>query len=282
MLNLIYPAIIFLLLIAAFFTNKIKTLNNLQLTALSVGHGQAVIVQMPDSQNIIIDAGSMTRGNIGSKIVNPFLDYIAADKLYCVFISHSDIDHYNGLPEILKEHKCKNVYTTLQFIQNAASSKTDAVLVDFIKSLNLHIDTPSQKVYIGKVNITRLWPQELSVEEPMSDNEASLVLLIEYAGRKILVCSDITKKIQSELINLYPAMDIDIMITPHHGSGRTLEPIFLNAFKPEIFITSCCEARFESISEKIKEFEQSFLTCRDGSINVVINSNGKIRIRKYR
>ena len=58
---------------------------------------------MPDNENLIIDAGSMSRNNIGDNIVNPFLNYIAAGKIDSVFVSHDDIDHYNGLPEILKQ-----------------------------------------------------------------------------------------------------------------------------------------------------------------------------------
>ena len=124
--NFVYPTAIAFLSISVVFINKFEKFNNLQLTILSVGHGQAAVVQLPNRENVIIDAGSMSRNNVGDNIVNPFLNYIAAGKIDSVFISHDDIDHYNGLPEILKQHKCKNVYTTRQFIQSAATSVTDA------------------------------------------------------------------------------------------------------------------------------------------------------------
>jgi len=281
-LNLIYPAAMIFLFIAAVSINKFKTLNNLQLTILSVGHGQAAIVKLPGGQNIIIDAGSISRNDIGTKIVNPFFNYTAADKIDSVFISHDDIDHYNGLPEILKQHNCKNVWTTVQFIQSAATSKTDAMLSDFLRSRNLSLCITPQKILLGKTAITRLWPKETSTEIPLSDNESSLVLLFEYAGRKIIFCSDVTKDVQNQLINLYPALDVDIMITPHHGSARTLEPLFLKAFKPEFLITSCSQARLGSISKEITDFGHSFYTCKDGATAAVINSKGKIIIEHFR
>lgn len=281
-LNLVYPTTMVFLFITVFSVNRFKALNNLQLTVLSVGHGQAICVRTPDDKNLIIDAGSMSRNNVGDNIVNPFLNYIAADKIDSVFISHDDIDHYNGLPEILKQHKCKNVYTTRQFIQSAATSVTDAMLSNFIRSKNLSLCVAPEKISLGKTTITRLWPKETSTEMLLSDNEASLVLLIEYAGRKILFCSDITKDVQNQLINLYPALDVDIIITPHHGSGRTLEPLFLNAFKPEFLITSCSESRLTSVGEKIKEFGQSYYTCEDGAITVFVTPTGQIKIKTFK
>ena len=224
----------------------------------------------------------MSRNNIGDNIVNPFLNYIAADKIDSVFISHDDIDHYNGLPEILNKHKCKNVYTTRQFIQSAATSVTDAELSDFVRSKNLSLCVAPEKISLGKTTITRLWPKESSTEILLSDNESSLVLLIEYAGRKILLCSDITEDVQNQLMNLYPQLDVDLIITPHHGSGRTLEPLFLNAFKPEFLITSCSEARFAGVGKEIKEFGHSFLTCKDGAITVFVTPAGQIKIKTFK
>ncbi|MGD0785887.1 MAG: ComEC/Rec2 family competence protein [Sedimentisphaerales bacterium] len=281
-LNYLYPAVITLLLISAVFINKTGKANKLILTVLSVGHGQAAYIRTPDNKNFIIDAGSITNRNIGDNIVNPFLNYTAEDKINTVFISHDDIDHYDGLPEILDKHKCKNIYTTSKFLQDAATSKTDARLCEFIRSKNIPFSVAPEKICFGNTAITRLWPNETADENSLTDNESALVLLIEYAGRKILFCSDITADVQGKLMNLYPQLDIDLMITPHHGSGRTTDPNFLTAFKPEYFITSCSEARLTSISPAIKEKSQSYYTCKDGAVTVSINSAGQIRLSTFK
>ena len=279
-LNFVYPAAMVFLFITVFSVNRFKALNNLQLTVLSVGHGQAIYVKTPDNKNFIVDAGSISRNDVGNRIVNPFLDYTATDKIHSIFISHDDIDHYNGLPEILNKHNCKNVYTTPQFIQSAATSATDAKLSDFLRSKNLSLCVTPEKISLGKTVITRLWPKETSTEIPLSDNEASLVLLFEYAGRKILLCSDITADAQKQLMNLYPQLDVDLIVTPHHGSARTVQPDFLNALKPELLITSCSETA--RISQEITDFAQSYYTCKDGAITVSVNRTGQIRIKTFK
>ncbi|MCX5632440.1 MAG: DNA internalization-related competence protein ComEC/Rec2 [Phycisphaerae bacterium] len=280
--NLIYPAAITLLFIAAFSINKFKNLNNLQLTVLSVGHGQAAFIKTPDNKIFFIDAGSMSKSNIGDTIVNPFLNYIAADRIDSVFISHDDIDHYNGLPEILNQHHCKNFYTTPKFIQSAVTSNADAKLSKFVRSKGLSVCVAPEKISLGKTAISRLWPIDIPDENSLTDNESSLVLLFEYAGRKILLCSDITEDTQKQLMNLYPQLDADLIVTPHHGSGRTADPAFLNCFKPEFLITSCSQAHLGSISGKIKDFGQSYFTCKDGAVTVLINAAGQIRIKSLK
>ncbi len=274
---LIYPMLLSLIFVISFSINKYENYNNLQLTVLSVGHGQAVFIKTAGNKNFIIDAGSMSN-DIGSKIVNPFLNLIAVDKIDSVFISHDDTDHYNGLPEILINHNAENIYTTPQFITNASSSKTDAMLSDFVRENGFSLSVAPEKISIGKTAITRLWPKDISDANSFTDNESSLVLLFEYAGRKILFCSDITKNIQYQLMNLYPDLDIDIMVTPHHGSGRTNDPAFINYFKPEYLITSCTDARLSSICPQILEHPNSYFTCNSGAISASINSQGKITI----
>lgn len=281
-INLAYPAAMILLLVAAFSINKFKDLNNLKLTVLSVGHGQAAIVNLPDGQNIIIDTGSMSKGDIGNSIVNPFFGYMAIDSINSVYISHNDIDHYNGLPEILEKHNCKNIYTTSQFIQNIYKSDTAMELERFLEDRNLSLKTAPEKSSIGRAEITLLWPRDLPDENFSTDNQTSLVLLLEYADRKILFCSDITADVQKRLMSLYPQLNVDLIITPHHGSGRTADADFLNFLKPRYLITSCSKSQLAGTNREIKKFEHSYYTCNDGAITATINPQGKIRIKTFR
>ncbi|MFA6185658.1 MAG: DNA internalization-related competence protein ComEC/Rec2 [Phycisphaerae bacterium] len=279
--NLIYPIGIAFLFIAVFCANKYKNFNSLQLTVLSVGHGQTAILNT-NGTTTIIDAGSISRNNIGGNIVNPFLNYAAIGKIDSVFISHDDIDHYNGLHEIIENHKCRNIYAPAQFIQNINDSNAAMDLEKFLQNKKLSLTPAPAKTSIGKAEITLLWPNELSNTQLFSDNEASLVLLAQYAGRKILFCSDIPSAIQKQLMNLYPDLDIDIMIAPHHGSARTADDDFITFFRPEFLITSCAEFRFAGTSEQIKNSENSFYTCKDGTIVVEITPKGKIKIKTFK
>jgi competence protein ComEC len=75
--------------------------DNLTMTVLDVGHGQAIFTHLPGGTNMLFDAGSLSRSDIGSRVVTPFLRYSDIRKIDAVIISHGDIDHINGLPEIM-------------------------------------------------------------------------------------------------------------------------------------------------------------------------------------
>ena len=55
--------------------------NNLILTCLDVGHGQVILTELPGNENILFDAGSLSKSNIGNKVVTGFLDYKGITKI---------------------------------------------------------------------------------------------------------------------------------------------------------------------------------------------------------
>jgi competence protein ComEC len=267
--QLIYPGVIACLFVPMVFFNKFEKSGEMQLAVLSVGHGQCCVLSA-ENENFIIDAGSISKGDVGERIINPYLDYAAVKKIDAVFISHDDIDHFNGLPEIYAKHKFAEIYTTKQLIASSSGTAME------LKKLYLLRQSP-EKITRGDFTITRLWPRDAN--EEFSDNESSLVLLAEFGGRKILFCSDITQDAQQKLMDLYPNLDIDILITPHHGSARTTKNDFINYFKPEYLITSCTEVQSSRVNPEIGKLEKSYLTCRDGAIMIKINKKGNIKLK---
>ena len=49
--------------------------DDLMLTCLDVGHGQTIMAQLPGNHNILFDAGSLHRRDIGTQIVAPYLEH---------------------------------------------------------------------------------------------------------------------------------------------------------------------------------------------------------------
>jgi competence protein ComEC len=94
--------------------------DNLVLTCLDVGHGQAILAQLPGKANVLFDAGSLHRSDIGTRVVAPFLDYTGIEKIDAIIISHNDIDHINGIPEIVEYCNVGSVYANDAFF-----SRTD-------------------------------------------------------------------------------------------------------------------------------------------------------------
>jgi len=257
--------------------------DNLVLTCLDVGHGQAILAQLPGGDNVLFDAGSLHRSNIGRKVVSPFLDYIGLYRLDAIAISHNDIDHINGIPEIIEHCKVGAIYANDAFFSETDTWGTAKFLNDRLLEQGHKIHTLEKGLNLQTpASIKILWPtKQIYQDYKLSDNDKSLVCLIEFAGKKILFCSDIEKFTQQELLRLYPDLKADIVVVPHHGSATTADPDFLENLEADILLYSCEERQYEKLNsfgndESIANNAKSFYTPRDGAIIIRIRKNGTI------
>ena len=72
-----------------------------EVTMLDVGQGDCICVQGPKHQNYLIDGGSSDVKEIGKYRIEPFLKSRGIAQLDYVFLSHGDLDHMNGIEELL-------------------------------------------------------------------------------------------------------------------------------------------------------------------------------------
>jgi len=253
--------------------------DNLVMTTLDVAHGQAILLQLPGKANILFDAGSLHKSDVGRRIVAPFLNYAGINKIDAIIISHNDIDHINGIPEIVQNCKVRAVYANNAFFNKTDQWGTAKFLEEWLLGKGHEIQRLDKNLNLSsKSKITILWPDERDTQdEELSDNDKSLVSLLEFAGTKILLCSDIEEFAQTELLRLFPNLKADIVIVPHHGSAKTPDPAFLKNLDADILICSCGRTQYEKQQiVKIENKATSFYTAKDGAITVQINKDGTI------
>ncbi len=263
--------------------------DNLILSCLDVGHGQAILAQLPGKANVLFDAGSMYKNDVGRRIVGPFLDYSGLNKIDAIIISHNDIDHINGIPGVIEHCKVKSVYANDAFFRTLDTWGTAKFLSDYMRQMGLTIRTTSEAPdFDSSANINFLWPGEVASESTeLSDNDSSLVCSIEFAGKRILLCSDIEEFAQGELLRLNPGLRADIVVVPHHGLSSSLEPGFLESLNADVLICSCGRSQYERTNPTNRmgtsnfNKTKSFYTAKDGAINVSINKYGTIKTSTF-
>jgi len=259
--------------------------NDLVITCLDVGHGQAILTQLPGKANVLFDAGSLHKSDTGRRIVAPFLDYAGVNKIEAIIISHNDIDHINGIPEVIEHCKLGSIYANDDFFNKADQWGTAKFLNDCLSEKGLKIKRLDKDLILSNsANIKMLWPnEEISNNEDLGDNDKSLVSLIEFVGTEILLCSDIEKIAQRGLLRLHPNLKADIVVVPHHGSVNTLEANFLEKLDADILIYSCDRTQYERQQQMIKGKgnAKSFYTPKDGAITVCISKDGMIKTTAF-
>ena len=251
--------------------------NCLELTCLSVGHGQAIFAALPGSINILFDSGSLSMKDPGNRIVLPFLRQNGINKLNAVLLSHDDIDHINGVPEIISQCSVEGIYVNEAFMQKADTPSMAGFLRNCLKNENQSLKPlKGNTQFDSKATVKLLWPDEQTCrDDSISNNNKSEVFLIEFAGRKILLCSDIELFAQKQFLQMYPELKVDIMVLPHHGSTRNLSNEFVNNMTPEILLVSCSRTRYESAYRPENDMD-IFYTPVDGAVTIKIKADGTI------
>jgi competence protein ComEC len=252
--------------------------DNLTVTVLDVGHGQAIFAQMPDGANILFDAGSQSRSDVGTRVVTPFLRYGGIGNIDAVVIGHGDIDHINGLPEVTGDIRTKTVYASKSFFED--NRQTAKFLRNKLQKIAEINDLPQK---FGPSKIRVLWPvPEVQENNSISDNDKSVVTLIEYAGKRVLICSDIEKFAQKEILRLYPDLKADVLIMPHHGSTKTTEPTFVDKTGAAVTIASNSESSYEK-GQVIRPQKglKSYYTGLDGAVTVRVSKQGAINTTAF-
>jgi competence protein ComEC len=259
--------------------------DDLILTCLDVGHGQAILARLPGKANVLFDAGSLYGNDIGTRIVSPYLDYMGIRKIDALIISHNDTDHINGIPEIVENCNVRNVYANNAFFDMKDTWGTAKFLNESLAEKGLEIKPIEAEMnFSAGAKMEMLWPNEQNYNnEDLGDNDRSLVSLIEFAGAKILLCSDIEKFAQRELLQLRPDLQADVVIVPHHGSTATLDREFLEHFNADVLIFSCGQNQYERMNRSpasVTPFPNKarlFYTPKDGAVSVCVNKNGMIK-----
>ncbi len=257
--------------------------DSLQVTCLDVGHGQAIVVQLPGTQTLLFDAGSMHRRDIGSRIVLPFLNSMGIANLEAVILSHGDIDHVNGVPEILDGRRVRHIYADASSFAGSHGDLTTRRLIECLRRRGGDIRSIPRAFDVGPATVRVLWPPEDPEHTlDLSDNDRSLVCLIEFAGVKALLCSDIEQYAQQQILVRYPDLTAEIVVVPHHGSTRTLDETFLARLAPSIQICSCDRRQYARMDHLAEEEDiRKFSTARNGAVTVCVESDGMISTTVY-
>jgi len=260
--------------------------SELVINCLDVGHGQAILAQLPGKANILFDAGSLHKSDIGRRIVASFLDYKGINKIDAIIISHNDVDHINGIPEIVEHCEVGGVYANEAFLMAMETEKwgTAKFLSSWLSENGPGLQPVGKNLNVGgKAKIEILWPTEqIYQDKTLGDNDKSIVSLIEFGGRKILLCSDIERFAQRKFLELFPNLKADVVVVPHHGSVKSMEADFIERLEADISICSCGQVQYErQQTTRRKDGAAAFYTAKDGAITICVKKDGSIRTTTF-
>ncbi|MBU0531315.1 ComEC/Rec2 family competence protein [Patescibacteria group bacterium] len=213
-----------------------------------VGQGDAIFIETPDGQQILVDGGPGEAVLTKLGAVMPFWDR----SIDLVIATHPHSDHIGGLVEVLERYQVEEIVTTGvryrssyydEWWNRIAAEGAELTYVDEPMNLlcpdSLTAVTPDESgvtsVSSSCVKIDAIYPTRSLVGQRVEDvNQASIVLLLTIGETTLLLTGDTYSEQEIEFVNLLP--EIDVIKVPHHGSLSSSDPRFVSEIDPEFAI----------------------------------------------
>jgi competence protein ComEC len=248
--------------------------DKLECTFLSVGHGCSVVVRFPDGKVLLYDAGRLGSPEGAARSAASYLWHRGITRIDAIVVSHADLDHYNGLPKLLSQFSVGEVYVSPQMF--ARHSRPLDVLTKSIEKAG----APVRRTWSGQelpiaqgCRVAVLHPPQAG--SPGTDNANSIVLLIEYQGRRILLTGDLETPGLEKLLKS-EAIDCDVILAPHHGSARSDPPGLAAWSQPEwVVISGARPSESRAVAAAYaKAGARVVHTAEDGAATFIIYASG--------
>jgi competence protein ComEC len=252
---------------------------SLQCTFLSMGHGTCVVLQTPDGRCLLYDAGSLASPDLAVSTIAAYLWSEGIARLDGVILSHADIDHFNAVPGILDHFAVRGLFVSpVMFdpVIHPAESSAPRRLQTELAERNV----PTREIYGGDrlklgggVTAEVLHPPREGIIG--SDNANSIVLAVDFAGRRILLTGDLEPPGVDDVLAELP-YDVDVLLAPHHGSRFSDPPGLATWCTPEwVIVSGGDEHGSSAAAETYRDAGAAVLhTSRHGAVRIHATPSG--------
>ena len=195
-------------------------------TCIDVGHGNAVLLQLPGGTNVIYDCGTLGSPASASRQVSGVLWSQRITHLHAVVLSHADSDHYNGLFDLLERFSIGKLIVTDALLAKQDRDAVRSLLAPF-RQRGIPIEAVSKGDHLhlcADVRMEVLSPVMEGFQE--SDNADSLVLELEYGGFRMLLPGDVEGAGMDDLLKQRGAFYQVVMGSPPWEYGEPPRRIY--------------------------------------------------------
>jgi competence protein ComEC len=212
--------------------------DKLHVSILDVGQGDAILIQTPNGQDILIDGGpDPQKINLELSKKLSFWDR-TIDLVVC---TQPQADHVTGLVEVLQRYKVKQVLDPGIPYETFIYQEWLRLIQD--KGIVYNVTRAGQEIDLGngiKLEVlhppTSLWA---GTSDDVDNNGA--VLSLSWNKVSFLFTADIREEVEFKLIGQRANLRSTVLKVAHHGSKTSTSLQFLAAVDPEVAVISVGE-----------------------------------------
>ncbi len=197
----------------------------LRVTFLNVGQGDAVLLQAPEGQTALIDAG---RGN-----VVPLLREMGVERIDLLVATHPHADHIGGMAGVIASFP-------VRFFMDNGDPHTTSTYRSLIAALEArpgitYLEATPRTISLGSATLEVL---PLLPRSTAGLNDRSVTLLVRFGNFTALFSGDSEVRQLDHLVGLGAVPALTLLKAPHHGSDNGFTWSFLRAARPRVVVIS--------------------------------------------
>lgn len=241
-----------------------------RLVFLDVGQGDAVYIETPSGNQMLIDGGPNRKVLSELGKVMPWFDRT----LDVIIATHPDLDHIGGLPAVLDKYKVGIVLepgaagNSQEF--TLFQSRTNAYNIQTVRARR------GMAVMLGDGVLLEILFPDRNVER-VDSNTASVVAKLTYGNSSAILTGDAPQSVEEYLVfEDGKILEGDILKIGHHGSKTSTSERFLEAVDPKYAVISAGKNnRYGHPAPEVMH------RLRSNNITILDTMDGRVEIRMY-
>jgi competence protein ComEC len=259
----------------------------LRITAIDVGQGDSVLIDLPDGAAMLVDAGGGSPGSPdpGARVVVPFLADRRRRDLAIVVASHPHPDHVAGLRAVLRWAHVSELWDTRQVESLGSPSAAWLAMRTEVARAGIRLRGP-ESVCNGERPFHGARLQVLApcpaVDRSDRPNDASFGIRIAYGRGSVLLRGDLEARGEARVMPQLAGRPVTVLKVPHHGSRTSSTPGFLDVVRPRVALVSAghpspFDHPHPEVLERLRARGVTVLdTSSYGAISATIRADGSV------
>ncbi|MDB4895619.1 MAG: ComE-like competence protein [Firmicutes bacterium] len=221
--------------------------DTLSVTFLDVGQGDAILIQAPNGESMLVDSGGFVPADArtgrpgydaGAEVVLPLLADKGIKRLDYLVLTHPDTDHAGGGAAILHAMPVG----TLLKSDDHPTEKRYLAAMKLADEQGVRIGSPvaGDRLNLGpEVVLEILSPPAPRYAGTRSDDNANCVAFrLRYRQIAMIFACDLEGETEEQLVARGVSLNADLLKAAHHGSGYSSTGPFLQAVRPRFAVLS--------------------------------------------
>jgi len=200
--------------------------------ACDVGQGDGEVLWAGRGTAVVVDSGP------DPVAMRRCLDGLGVRAVPLLVLTHFHADHVDGLAGVFEGRRVGEVWVSPR--ASPAGEAAAARELAGRHGVPVRVPPPGTRAQVGGISLAvlgPLTPQGVDADDSAAENDASLVVLADVEGLRVLLTGDVEPPGQRALLSAGADLRAQVLKVPHHGSARQ-EPAFFAATGATVAVTS--------------------------------------------